>query len=309
MSITEKYGKRRALVKRGQSSVKRNIFSLTQFADYFCTLKQNMLRETTLNHVYKPAIKNFLLTCGNRELASYSVRDVELFKAERLKDCSPVTVNIEFRTLKAAFNQAVKWEFMEENPFSKSSTVRVPEKPPVYFSREEFLKFLAEVQEPLLKDLFLFAVQTGLRKGEITSLQWSNIDLERKLVLVRNDFGFLTKTGKTRAVPMNESVFTMLSRMKNGNSDCPLVFHRDGKQLTQSYLSHKFKKSVRAAKLNDSLKFHSLRHTFATWLVQNSVSLFEVQKLLGHSDIKVTQVYAHLMTEELHATVNKISIL
>jgi site-specific recombinase XerD len=62
------------------------------------------------------------------------------------------------------------------------------------------------------------------------------------------------------------------------------------------------------AGLAEELKFHSLRHTFATWLIQESASLYELQKLLGHSDIKTTQMYAHLSASDLHATVNRISL-
>jgi site-specific recombinase XerD len=87
------------------------------------------------------------------------------------------------------------------------------------------------------------------------------------------------------------------------------VFARSGNRLSQSYVEHKFKQYVRWAGLNDDLKFHSLRHTFATWVVQNGASIYEVQKLLGHSDIKTTQIYAHLMASELHSTVNRISFL
>ena len=85
------------------------------------------------------------------------------------------------------------------------------------------------------------------------------------------------------------------------------VFARSGNRLSQSYVEHKFKQYVRSAGLKENLKFHSLRHTFATWLVQNGASIYEVQKLLGHSDIKTTQIYAHLMASELHSTVNRIS--
>jgi len=85
------------------------------------------------------------------------------------------------------------------------------------------------------------------------------------------------------------------------------VFARSGNRLSQSYVEHKFKQYVRSAGLKENLKFHSLRHTFATWLVQNGASIYEVQKLLGHSDIKTTQIYAHLLASELHSTVNRIS--
>jgi site-specific recombinase XerD len=65
---------------------------------------------------------------------------------------------------------------------------------------------------------------------------------------------------------------------------------------------------LRLAGPDERLHFHSLRHTFASWLVQDEVSLDEVQKLLGHSSIKVTDVYNHLQTEQLHSTVNRIEI-
>ena len=60
--------------------------------------------------------------------------------------------------------------------------------------------------------------------------------------------------------------------------------------------------------LNNKLHFHSLRHTFATWLVQDGVNIYEVQKLLGHSSVKVTEIYSHLVANELHNAVNKLSI-
>jgi site-specific recombinase XerD len=73
------------------------------------------------------------------------------------------------------------------------------------------------------------------------------------------------------------------------------VLTLSGKKLLESWVSHKFKYWVYEAKLpNDKLHFHSLRHTFASWLVQDGVSLYEVQKLLGHSNIAVTQAYSHL---------------
>ena len=71
-------------------------------------------------------------------------------------------------------------------------------------------------------------------------------------------------------------------------------------------LSKRFRLAVRAAGLDTGLHFHSLRHTFATWLVQERISIYEVQKLLGHSSIAITQVYSHLAPNELHHAVNKI---
>ena len=281
---------------------------LSEFIEYFLDLSKHDLRSTTLDRVYQPAFKSLLAICGDKALSSYNIRDIETYKSKRLDSCSPVTFNIAFRTLKAAFNRAVRWEFIKENPFSKSKQVRVPEKPFVHFTRDEFLRFIAAVSEPELKDLFGFALLTGMRQGEIISLQWSSIDLDQKLIHITNQDGFLTKTGRSRSVPMNNDVFEMLQKLQGEAPEHSRVFVREGEMLKQSYVEHKFKQYVRSAGLRDDLKFHSLRHTFATWLVQSGASIYEIQKLLGHSDIKTTQIYAHLAASELHATVNRISI-
>ncbi len=271
-------------------------------------LSKHDLRASTLDRIYRPAFKLLLSICGDKALASYNIRDVETYKSERLNTCSPVTYNIEFRALKAAFNRAVRWELLKENPFSKSKQVRVPEKPVVHFTQDEFMKFTAGVNEPLLKGLFTLAVLTGMRLGEILNIQWSNVDLEQRLIHITNQDGFLTKTGRSRSVPMNDEAFDLLKKLKSQATEQPYVFVRRGGKLRPSYVEHKFKHYVRAAGLRDDLKFHSMRHTFASWLVQNGASIYEVKELLGHSDIKTTLIYAHLAASQLHATVNRISL-
>ena len=105
---------------------------------------------------------------------------------------------------------------------------------------------------------------------------------------------------------MNDVVFAILNTKANRFSD--YVFMPRGHKINDDHATKKLKAYVTANGLNGKLHFHSLRHTFASWLVQDGVSLYEVQKLLGHSNIAVTQVYSHLQPEGLHNTVNRISI-
>ena len=79
-------------------------------------------------------------------------------------------------------------------------------------------------------------------------------------------------------------------------------------KLKEDFVSKTFKRHVRLSGLNPALHFHSLRHSFASWLVQDGVSIYAVKELLGHSDVKTTQVYSHLQPEQLHSTVNKIQV-
>jgi integrase len=272
----------------------------------FCLIQQASLRQTTIDRVYRPAFKSFIGICGDKALNQYCLLDVEYFKAQRSRQCSLTTVNIEFRTLKAAFGLAVRLGLLDNSPFKRSTQVRVPDKLPAHLSEDDFRRLTANTDEPILRDLFILAALTGLRQGEILNLRWTDVDLGQKVILVANSAHFLTKSGRCRTVAMHEEVFSLLTRLRSTVQNAQYVFEKAGRPLTQSFVSHKFKRYVRAAGLPESLKFHSLRHTFATWLVQRSASLYEVQTLLGHSSVKTTQIYAHLSGSQMHATVNKI---
>jgi integrase len=284
----------------------RLLFS--EFVQQFCKLRAPALRPTTLKRIYLPAFKSFQSVCGDRYLSAYTLRDVEKFKAARYETCTSTSVNIEFRTLRAAFNCAVAWGYLRENPFSKSRPIAVPEQPPAYLSKEEFQRLINIVDVPVLRELFIFAALTGLRQGEILNLEWSHVDFDQRLIYVANSEWFVTKSGKCRVVPMSDTVFSLLEGRGISKSFCRYVFHSGGTKLSQSYVEHKFKHHVRRLGLNDRVKFHSLRHSFATWLAREGVSIYEIQKLLGHSDVRVTQVYAQLATAELHNAVNKLKI-
>jgi len=291
-----------------QSIEKIPKLSFTQFVEQFCTLRTNDLRDTTIKRIYLPSFKAFEHICGNKLISSYTLQDIEIFKHMRLKSCTPTTVSMQFRSLKAAFNIALKWQLITTNPFTKSSSVRVPQSLPLYITKRDFQLLLQTTKEPVLKELFLVAALSGLRQGELLNLKWSNIDMQRHQISVTNSSDFHTKTGKSRIVPMNEMVFQLLGKKINSLNACPFIFHKNGFQLNASYAEHKFKKYIRQLGLNDQLHFHSLRHTFATWLVQGGVNIYEVQKLLGHSSVKVTEVYSHLAASELHSSVNRINL-
>ena len=145
------------------------------------------------------------------------------------------------------------------------------------------------------------------KQKSVENLEWKDVDLEKKVIAVSNTETFLTKTGKMRVVPMSDRVHELLTEMK-AEENCAYVFNYEHRKLNRSYVDHKFRDYRRAAGLAEDVTFHSLRHTFATWLVQKGVPIFEVQKLLGHSDIKVTQIYSHLAASDLHSVVNKLKI-
>jgi len=156
--------------------------------------------------------------------------------------------------------------------------------------------------------MVVFAVLTGLRRGELCNLKWQDVDLATRVVHIHSSATFKTKQGKRRVVALNNTAFVVLqSRRQQSHSE--YVFTLNNQKIRDEHAGRLFKRAVRAAKLSDQrLHFHSLRHTFASWLVQNGASLYQVQKLLGHSNPRVTQVYAHLQPAQMHEIVEMLPL-
>ena len=161
------------------------------------------------------------------------------------------------------------------------------------------------IEEQDIKDLVVFAVQTGLRQMELITLEWRQINFKDRILILDNRNN-LTKSKKIRTVPLSiKATQILISRDLPKQSE--LVFTLEGGRITQKFISKKFKSYVIKSKINTDLNFHSLRHTFASWLVQRGVSIYEVSKLFGHSDIKVTEIYAHLRSEDLRSAVDNLN--
>lgn len=171
------------------------------------------------------------------------------------------------------------------------------------------MKLVSLIKEPWLKEIVLFALSTGMRRSEITNLTWDRVDLVRRVVTVESSQTFLVKAGKKRTIPLSDLAIELLSK-KTCDGPASLVFTLDGGAIRANWLTHAFKKYVQRAKVDDTLKFHSLRASFASWLVIEGIDIFAVSKLLGHSDVKMTQKhYAHLRPETLRDEVSTISKL
>jgi integrase/recombinase XerD len=207
-----------------------------------------------------------------------------------------------YRTLKAAFNRAVEWEYVQENPFKYIKLPRTIKKIPLFIDEEELNLILKSTEHPDLKDLFALAFYSGLRLSEILNLKWEHVDFQEKMLYVRNQKEFTLKGKKDRVVPISSKLLKLLEKRSDSfpDKDRRYIFEKClGVKYNADYISKKFKKSTIAAGLNSDIHFHTLRHSFASNLVQRGASLYVVKELMGHSDISTTQVYSHLNTESL----------
>jgi integrase len=116
------------------------------------------------------------------------------------------------RTLKAAFNKALAWNYIKENPFAKVKPPKVIKNHPVFLTYDEFNKILNNTTYDFLKDIFIVAFNTGLRLGELTNMKWNWINFEQDNITVRNSNQFTTKGQKGRAVPMNPATIAVMKK-------------------------------------------------------------------------------------------------
>ncbi len=139
-------------------------------------------------------------------------------------------------------------------------------------------------------------------------MKWDWIDLEQNIIKVKCSVSFTTKSKKERIIPICSTLRVLLTKLFPRIIDLDknnFVFTRNQNiKLNENFVSKQFKKSLRAACLDEKIHFHTLRHSFASMLVQRGVSLYVVKELLGHEDLSTTQIYSHLQQQNLMNAVN-----
>jgi len=248
---------------------------------------------------------SFLDAIGDKKISTIGIRDIDVYKQSKLKSIELVTMNIYLRTLRASFTKAVDWKIIRTNPFTRVALCPIPQKTPQFFTFEQFDELIQTIKEPWLLQAIYIAAFTGMRRAEVVNLRWKDIDFTNGLIVVGSDERFQTKTGNRRVLPMNSFLIRILHTMQI-KSTSEYVITLNGKKVREIWLSRRFKQYISKMDFDKSMHFHTLRHTFASWLVQTGVPIYEVQTLMGHSSINITQIYSHLVPQQLRNSVERI---
>jgi len=250
--------------------------------------------------------KTFCEFFANKTLKEIKVSDVERFKRHHSTSVSrynkilaPATVNRELAILSKIFSLAVKDEIIFYNPCEKVERLRADNQRTRYLSEDEEKRLINELKNnELTKNIVIFAINTGMRRGEIFNLTWFDADLNRNVLNIRK-----TKTGKDRVIPMNDKVRLMLESMTKTNEFVFTSPRTNGRLID---VKKGFRKALEDAKIFD-LHFHDLRHTFATRLADAGVPMSVIAELLGHSDIRMTKRYSHTSDKAKREAVQKLT--
>lgn len=226
--------------------------------------------------------------------------DIDLTRIKRNMEKAgraPRSIHYMLAVVRQVFNYAGSRDiFNGENPVKKMKKPKYDNKRLRFLSHEEAEQLLEALhfKSPQVYDMSLLSLHSGMRAGEIFSLTWGDIDLEHKLINLRD-----TKSGASRTVHMTTQVEAIFAAKEHGTYG-ELVFPgRGGVRINA--ISKTFDNVAKSLGLNDGVTdrrlkvtFHTLRHTHASWLVMEGVDLYTVQKILGHSNLEMTQRYAYL---------------
>ena len=239
-------------------------------------------------------------------MSDLSAEDPERYKAIRSKSVIPATVNREMTVAKHMLTKAVEWKLIPDNPFRTVRSLSVPKSTERVLCHDEEIKLLTaceQVRSRFLRPLVVLALHTGMRRGELLSLEWSRVELDQRTIRIIN----AKSNAGDRVIPMNATTHALLSDLVKKASS-PLVFpsnRKPGEKLLD--LKKGFKKAVQLAKI-EKFRFHDTRHTFATRLVRAGVDIVSVQHLLAHSKITMTARYAHSLADAKIAAVSKLDL-
>ncbi len=284
---------------------KKKDVTLGEFRDRYIAYAQTYKRESTMV-IETTYLEQFTSFAGKgRNIRSIDASMLAMWKAKFVsRDVSPATFNIALRSLHSIFATAGKWQLIDGNPFDAVEKLKVPERR-LFLLDGEVLKLFAlieaDVNQPNLRpkvyefrrrfSLYVkFLLNTGLRRDEALKLRPRDIDWDRNVFFVEK-----TKTKQMRAIPLNSRAQEILRALDDD------LFGK----LHPAVVTEKFREYLHKAGLT-GFKLHSLRHTFSCRLLAAGVDLYTISRLLGHTDIKTTMVYAKMNMTLLKSAVDKL---
>ena len=300
-------------------------FLLEKYMPYVKSYKRSWQTDESMirNHLQKDF--------GRKHMGSIGPADVAIF-LQNMKDkgYAPGTCNRALVLIRYSYELAIRWgePGVERNSVKEIKNLRDDNKIERFLSEPQAHSLLEEVQKSesqMLAPIVMFLLYTGARKREVLDAKWQDIDFARKALRIPR-----TKSGKVRHVPLSEGAIELLYTLRDANDNHANNQANANKASAEMSLKmnsptgyvfanpktglayNSFYYSWHAARCRAGLpdfRVHDLRHSFASFLVNSGRSLYEVQELLGHADIRTTSRYAHLAREKLVEAVECIPTL
>ncbi len=264
-------------------------------------------------------IRNDLIPeLGNKRLGDITPQQVDMFIHKLRRQMSNASVNRRLELIRAIFNYHIRRRNVLYSPMAGVAFLKVNPKSIKFWTLEEGRLFLEHAkmkyegtEREYVYLLYLLALNTGMRLGEMLALKWSAVDFQNGLITVcrtlchhTGQVRETTKGRRIRHVPINGAIVGILKNTWANRKNVEWVFHTEGKLLDQSNLRNRhWKHDIKESGVS-RIRMHDMRHTYASHFMMNGEDIFKLQAILGHADIRTTQQYAHFSKAYLLENVN-----
>jgi integrase len=225
-------------------------------------------------------------------LSQITRHQVDVMQGAMAREVKASSANARFRIYRAAFNKAVEWGYLDKNPFAGVKAIKEQEAFPRYLTHEEIALILGAETHPRYLALWQTLLLTGCRRKEIMSLTWADIDLSGRRIFVKT-----TKNRRPRIAWITDDLMEVLQSLSPGVGRLFPWSLRQGSRRFQQL----------CVRVGIEARLHDLRHTYGSYMAMAGVDLYTIGKLMGHLNIKSTQIYAHLAPEHLAQAQTKLA--
>jgi integrase len=274
--------------------------TLGQLAEEYLTYKKGKKRSLWLDaHMLRDLLMPAL--GADLRVRKLTTEMIARYEARRSAEVSAFTVCNELGCLRHVLNLGKRWGDLDTVP-----VITLPKKPKGrerFLSRDEITRLLEACDasaNPYLGAMVRIAINTGMRRGELLTLRWEQVNLSTSTITL-----YRTKSGEPRAVPINAAVYDALVALvpAQARRQGPVFPREDGG--TWRDVRRPFLAALESAGI-DGFRWHDLRHTCASWLVMQGRTLRDVQEVLGHGDLRMSMKYAHLSAAHKRAAVDAL---
>ena len=285
--------------------------------DYWPYVEANCAESTLVS--YQGALGHFVRICKDRPMDAYRLIDIERYKQRRLsEDIQKTTINIEMRSIKAAFSWAFKYNLIDRTPYKGQHFMFDVESKKRSFTIDEIKTLFKATKGENIGIIVRLAYYTGMRIGEMLDLTWDLVYLEEHpYIHITKE---ISKTNTPRNIPLStkalDAVESLERLLKLKKQKYPKPY--EDRSKSEIYVVQKtvgwgkyavnsvqamFRRAMNKAGLPKELTFHCLRHSFATHVLEKGGQMYKVSRIMGHSNTQVTQkYYDHSETTGYHDT-------
>lgn len=284
------------------------------FHDSSLPLYLRFLATRTYDHYLHSLKRHILSRFGKLHLHEIKLQHTDLFiKVLSEAGHNARGINLIIGIFKRVLIEAVKENRLEKNPFQYLKELKEPPRPDVFLTGEEITQLLEASKGHYFYSLFLVSINTGMRRGELAGLCWDKVNFNTSLMeLCRlrdgNGLGDRIKTVKSRRfIPMNAVVRSHLLELKKSSQSDYVFVDDENEPFDVDHLFREMRYFLKKAGISILIRFHDLRHTFASHFMMNGGNIYDLHKILGHTCLEMTQRYAHLAPEHLVQASNVVS--